>query len=440
LKNVPDEGSGIKMKTPRRRDGGVSLGRFINFKNPPLPPFYKVGLEETPQQRLWGIENLMKKISVLTLISMNPNKLGALEEYALHLSKELIRRGHFAAVGFSEYPPDWLMQKFNTSGIEVLRFSPSNGAITFITHLRKVIQKYNLNIVHATFYPFYSLKLITATIGNNCKLIFSDQESRISHTSRGLKSIFRFLRNRLYQKYIHAIIADAEFIRKCQIQDHFTKPDKVSVIYNGVNLQRFKINLAHKSDILKKFSIPPNSSVIVTIAQCIPEKGLNYLIDAAKMVIEEHANTFFIIVGNGPERTVLERQTVSLGIQDNVIFTGMRVDTEVFLSVADVFVLLSVWEEAFAFSLLEAMASGCPVVASRIGAIPESQDGMTGILVPPHDAKSAAEAILSLLNNDTLRSNMGFAARQRVENYFSLDHWINQTINLYEKALEDPNP
>jgi hypothetical protein len=52
--------SSVQMKTPRRRDGGVSLGRFINFKNPPLPPFSKVGLEETPQQRLWGIENLIK--------------------------------------------------------------------------------------------------------------------------------------------------------------------------------------------------------------------------------------------------------------------------------------------------------------------------------------------------------------------------------------------
>jgi len=93
-----------------------------------------------------------EETSVLTLIAMNPNKLGALEEYSLHLSKELIRRGHFAAVGFIEYPPDWLMEKFNTCGIEVLRLSPSDGTLTFIFNLRKAIKKYNLNIVHATFY------------------------------------------------------------------------------------------------------------------------------------------------------------------------------------------------------------------------------------------------------------------------------------------------
>jgi glycosyltransferase involved in cell wall biosynthesis len=112
------------------------------------------------------------------------------------------------------------------------------------------------------------------------------------------------------------------------------------------------------------------------------------------------------------------------------------VDTENFLSAADVFILLSVWEEAFAFSLLEAMASGCPIVATRIGAIPESvEDGLTGILVPPRDAKAAANAILKLLNDNTLRLGMGGAARKRVEDHFSLEHWVDQTIKLYERAF-----
>jgi len=129
---------------------------------------------------------------------------------------------------------------------------------------------------------------------------------------------------------------------------------------------------------------------------------------------------------------------LTFGLKDNVFFTGMRIDTEVFLSVADVFVLTSVWEEAFAFSLLEAMASGSPVVATRIGAIPESvEDGVTGILIPPHDAKATATAILRLLNDSTLRSKLGLMGRKRVERHFSLDHWVNQTIKLYENVFGD---
>lgn len=379
----------------------------------------------------------MKKLSVLTLIDMSPNKLGALEEYALRLSSELIQGGHFAAVGFSEYPPEWLKEKFKAFGIEVLKISCGNGALRFIMDIRKTIRRYGLNIIHATFYRFYSPNLIVATIGNGCKLIYSDQESRIAHPLAGFKGVFRLLRNSFFQRYIHAIIADAEFVRECQIRDHFTKPDKVPVIYNGVNLQRFRrADAAQRVDILRKLKVSHEWSVIVTIAQCIWAKGLNYFIDAANLIVRERPNSIFLIIGDGPERFELEKQTVTSGLEDNVIFTGMRVETEMFLSVADVFVLLSVWEEAFAFTLLEAMASGCPVVATRTGAIPESiQDGVTGILVPPRDAEGAARAILKFLKDDALRLKMGRAGRKRVEDHFSLEQWVSKTIELYEKAI-----
>jgi len=379
----------------------------------------------------------MKKLAVLTLIGMNPNKLGALEEYALRLSRELKERGHFAVVGFLEYPPGWLEEKFRSLGIAVLKINRENGTLAFIKKVRGAISTYDLNIVHATFYPFYSPLLIVATIGRGCKLIYSDQESRDSRPFRGFQGLFRFLRNRFYQTFIDAIIADAQFIKECQIRDHFTKADKVPVIYNGVNLTRFRRgDSAQRSEFLKKFKISPESFVIATIAQCIWQKGLNYLINAAAMIVKERPNSMFFIIGDGPERSKLEQQAVSLNLRDNIIFTGPRVDTESFLSAADVFVLLSVWEEAFSFSLLEAMASGCPIVATRIGAIPESVvDGLTGILVPPRDAEGAADAILKLLNDNTLRLGMGGAARKRVEDHFSLEHWVNQTIKLYEEAF-----
>ena len=364
--------------------------------------------------------------------------MGALEEYALALSAELIKRGHFSAVGFIEFPPPYLMQKLESRGIGVLKLNRANGKIKFILDLRKAIRKYGINIVHTTFFDIYSLPLIIATIGESCALIHSDQVSRIpdGYPKKGLTGIFRFLKRRLYQKFIRTIIADAEFIKECQIRDHFAKPDKVKIIYNGVNLKRFRgINIKNRQEILAELKIPLDSSVIVTIAQCICWKGLNYLIDAGKLIITERPNTVFIIIGDGLERANLEKQAADIGMGEKCIFTGMRVDTEVFLAAADIFVLLSVWEEAFAFSLLEAMASECPVVATRIGAIPESvQDGVTGILVPPRDSGAVAEEILRLLNDEPLRSKMGRAARRRVEDNFSLDHWVNQTIEHYESV------
>ena len=424
----------VNLSTPEPEGRGLpstraqAEGLKVHPEPRPFTPSSKAGLRAAER---------VKKLSVLTLIDMNPNKMGALEEYAFHLSKTLLEKGHLAMVGFAEYPPPWLMEKFKQAGIRVLRLSSSDGAIPFIIRLRKIIEDYGLNIVHATFYPFYSPVLMVASMGNRCKLIYSDQMSRISHSSRDFKSLLRFLKNRFLQKYVYTIIADAEFIRESQIRDFHTKPDKTSVVYNGVNLKRFaKADPAQKSETLRKLGVAPDTSVIVSIAQCIKAKGLGYLIEGAEMICQERPNSIFFIIGDGPERSALVQQATALGLQDKVIFTGMRTDTEMFLSIADVFVLLSVWEEAFAFTLLEAMASSCPVVATRRGAIPESiLDGVTGILVPPQDAKATAEAILKLLNDETLRQRIGLAGRERVERYFSLERWVGETIRIYEKAV-----
>ena len=379
-----------------------------------------------------------RKISALNLIGVNPNKLGALEEYALGVSKELVRRGHSAFVGFLKFPPSGIMQEFRNSDIKVLGFDHKGGSISFIRKLRRIIQENEINILHVTFYNIYSPVFVLSILGHTTHLIYSDQYSRVYHPSMSLKSIYRFSRNRMIQRFIHTIVADAKFIKECHMQDEFVKSNKVQVIYNGVNIERFnRSSIQSRSKLLNEFKIPEKSRLIVTVAQCIPYKGLDYLLEAARIVLEKHSDTFFFIIGDGPDRKELERKAYDLKIRDRCFFTGVRMDTENFLGSADIFVLLSVWEEAFAFSLLEAMASGCPVVATNIGAIPESvQDGATGILVPPRDAGATATAISKLLDDESLRLKMGRAARKRVEDNFSLRNWVNQTIHLYESAVK----
>jgi glycosyltransferase involved in cell wall biosynthesis len=381
----------------------------------------------------------VKKLSVLTLINMKPNKLGALEEYALALSRELIAQGHRAGVAFPDDPSDWLVERFHSEKIPVLKLNHNDGSLKFVSRVRNAIKEYDFNILHATFYPFYDWQLVAGTLGTGCRLIYSDQVSRTGHPRGGLHAIPRLIKHRLLLTQIHAIIADAQYVRHCQIKDLFTKPGKIPVVYNGVNLARFGgIDDEAKARFREQLGLDPSTRVVLTIAQCIWEKGINYLIDAAKEVVCKCPDTRFFVVGDGPQRSVFEQQVAGLGLQDHFVFTGTRVDTELFLAVSDIFVLLSVWEEAFAFSLLEAMASRCPVVATRIGAIPESiLDGETGLLVPPRDAGATATALLKLLEEEELRKRMGQMGRERVENHFSLKQWVDKTIDLYLGAVED---
>ena len=376
--------------------------------------------------------------TILNLININPSKFGAVEEYALWLSYSLNKK-NIGIVAFTYDPPKWIKKKYEDLGIAVCNVPYSVSSLKFFKNLRSIIKKYQVNILHVTFFPTYSLNLILSTLGTQCHLIHSDQCSRTSHTKSHIFEFVKYTRNKLFQKFIYTVIADAEFIRSCQIKDMHMSPVKIKVIYNGVNLNRFyQENDANTSPILKEFDLPTNSKIIASIAQLIPEKGLNYLIEAAAYLVKRNSNLYFFLIGEGRQRDEFEVMVSQLGLQDNIIFTGLRSDTESFLAVADIFVLLSVWEEAFAFSLLEAMAAHCPVVASRTGAIPESViHGETGLLVPPRDGAAAAQAIQYLLDHNQEREQMGIAARKRVEDHFSLERWVSETIQLYEEILQN---
>jgi glycosyltransferase involved in cell wall biosynthesis len=140
----------------------------------------------------------------------------------------------------------------------------------------------------------------------------------------------------------------------------------------------------------------------------------------------------FLIVGGGERRDHLLDQVRRLGLDSAVRLLGPRVDVEQLLAASDLFVCPSVWDEALGFVNLEAMAAGLPVVATRMGGIPEAvRDGETGLLVPPRDAAALAAAVKSLLDDPGRREAMGRAGRRWVEQAFSIERTIDITMDLY---------
>jgi glycosyltransferase involved in cell wall biosynthesis len=120
-----------------------------------------------------------------------------------------------------------------------------------------------------------------------------------------------------------------------------------------------------------------------------------------------------------------------------VVFAGHRTDVPEILQALDIFVLPSNWE-GLPNAVLEAMAAGLPVVATRVGGVPEVVvEGQTGILVPPRDPNALADALLTLLRDPNLRRRMGQAGRQRVQEYFSVDQMVSKTETLYEQLLSE---
>ncbi len=206
---------------------------------------------------------------------------------------------------------------------------------------------------------------------------------------------------------------------------------QVRTIHSGIDLKRFD-NVPVAEPLF-----PPGVRVVGTVGHLANSKGQRYLLKAAQCLIRDEPKLGVAIVGDGELRQTLEAQAADLGIAEHVRFTGFRRDILSLMRDFEIFVLPS-YLEGLGTSVLDAMALGKPVVASRAGGIPETvQDGVTGLLVPPRDSAALAQAIGHLLQHPALQVQFGKAGRLRVEQAFTAERMAQQTMQVYHQLMHD---
>jgi glycosyltransferase involved in cell wall biosynthesis len=207
----------------------------------------------------------------------------------------------------------------------------------------------------------------------------------------------------------------------------------VSLIYNGVDLERYN----HQQPcctLHEDYSIPEDAQIVGVIARLEAEKGHRTLLEAWPLVLAAQPRAWLLIVGEGSERDSLEAEAASLGISDRVVFTGRREDVPAVTAALDVSVLPS-YREAQGLSVLEAMALGRPVVASRVGGIPEMiEDGVSGLLVPPNDREALASAIVRLLADHPFADMIAKRGHDLVHDRFCVELMVNSIEAIYDQA------
>lgn len=180
----------------------------------------------------------------------------------------------------------------------------------------------------------------------------------------------------------------------------------------------------------------PAGPVLGTAARLVPVKGLDRLLEAMRRVAERSPQARLLVLGDGPLRASLEAQAAALGLGRRVWFPGHQADISRWLRAMDVFVLPSL-AEGLPMSLLEAMAAGRPVVASRVGGIPEVvRDGVEGRLVPPGDVTALADACLAYLRDPSAREAVGACARARVAEAYTIEATGPRYVDLYRRLVE----
>jgi glycosyltransferase involved in cell wall biosynthesis len=191
-----------------------------------------------------------------------------------------------------------------------------------------------------------------------------------------------------------------------------------------------------KADAIRdELHLMPGAPLIVSVGRLVRQKGHRHLLRAWPRVIAAHPRARLLIVGEGPLRRKLTHEAEALGVLDSITFTGWRTDVAALLPLADICVQPSLWE-GFGLALLEAMAAGTCVIASRASTIPEIVlDGQTGRLVPPGDSEALAEAVLALLADPGERHAFGEAGRRRLVEAFSVERMARSTEALYDELL-----
>jgi len=180
----------------------------------------------------------------------------------------------------------------------------------------------------------------------------------------------------------------------------------------------------------KALNLANDAFVIGTVGRLDPVKNLGALLDAMRLLKSRHPAAKAVIVGDGPERQALMEQASTLGLADAVLFTGYRSDVRAVMSAFDAYVNCSTYE-GVSLTILEAMASALPVVASAVGGNPEVViDHETGLLIRPQ-AQSIATAIGALIESPARRQTMGDAARWRVKRHFTIERMVNDYAAAY---------
>ncbi len=218
-------------------------------------------------------------------------------------------------------------------------------------------------------------------------------------------------------------------------------PDRVRLIPNGVDVARF--SAAPDADVLRAFRerwhLSEEHPVVGAMGRLTSGgvKGFDLFIAAAARVRSRLPDAQFLIVGDGTRRAFLEAEAARHAMSGCVHFTGAVEDPRVALAAMDVFVFPARWPEGFGLVLAEAMAAGRPVVATRVGAIPDIvQHQQQGLLVDVDDPEALAESVVRLIQDQTLAAALGQQGRRRVQDDFNLDSMVPALESVYQQVLE----
>jgi len=324
--------------------------------------------------------------------------------------------------------PDGALRQRAAEGLELIPMAPRTEMdLTAAWRFSRVIKRLAPDVIHAHDPHGVAMASLALSLGSSAaqghapRLVVS---RRVDFHLKGNSF------SRWKYRQVDAFIAASEAIRQMLVADG-VPAERTVTVHEGIDVDH--VAAAPPVNVHEAFWLPHQAPVVGNVAALVPHKGQRYLVDAAHLVVQHVPDARFIILGEGELREHLEKQVHEHHLEKHVLLPGFRTDVLGCIKGFDLFVMSSV-TEGLGTSLLDAMACGRPIVATRAGGIPEIvEDGVNGTLVPPRDAASLAAAIVRALQDEGWRRRTGEAGLARVRERFTVDRMVSETAAVYRR-------
>jgi glycosyltransferase involved in cell wall biosynthesis len=358
--------------------------------------------------------------------------VGGTETQAVELARRISTAGYHVTLGCLRAQGP-LLEKLRGSDVTVCEFYPQGGidspaGLYQMLRLSWFLRRERFEIVHTHDLWSNLIGVPAARLAGVPAIVSSRRDLAHFDWYQGKRRVWL----RRVQNLSGAVVANATPIRDALIAEDGFAPAKVRVIHNGLDIEKFHVPRERE----RLFPGAGDAKLIVLVGNMHTDvKGHPWLIDAAKTVVQDVSSARFVLVGDGDQRAAFEKRVATSGLEPNFMFMGRRSDVAKILACCDIAVLPS-RAEGLSNAVLEYMAAGLPVIASRVGGNAELvQDGVTGLLVPSEDSSALAAALIKLLRDPVLARQTAENGHEFVVQNFSFERLVYAIDALYSELL-----
>jgi len=370
----------------------------------------------------------MGRPRVVFAFSVWPNKIGGVERFSQELARQLNVKGWDLTLWFEDEPParvrEFLLAPGNVK-VDVFPAQWQLGAASVKRFLR-MFSKERPTVVCYSLAGVVKLWPLLGRLMGAKGSVYWDGDSR----TRGSENYRASGKVRWLMKPLSRSVCATHFVKRCSEREGIVPASKSMVIFNGTDTTRPQ---GRGEDFRQHFGIPRDRTLVMQVSWLVPYKGIDVALRAAAIAIGQQPSLHFVFCGEGSHQAEYDRLAKELGIESQVTWTGQVQDLigGGAFQAADILIQCSQWQEAFGFSVAEGMAAGLPIIASRIGGLPELvRVGENGFLFEPTSFSELAQHILHLQADPDLRKRMGEHSRKIVAKHFDLSVCVTRWVDL----------